>query len=288
MRRDYKYNIVRRKGEPTSVTIFYKGDDYVATSAHPNFDIIIKAIERGDKAKKIVGLFDAYQSIGDRFRAAAKKAVNALAGAELVRQEKINRISKKVTVKDKKVYYEGKEVHGALADTIATFMTEGNEDFGPLALFLEKVMTNPNEHSREQLFTWLRHLSFHITDDGDFLAYKYVRDDYTSDSSGVGIVNGKRVNGHLDNSIGNTIEMPRKMVTHDPTKTCAAGLHVGTKAFVWSQHKRLLMVKVNPRDVVSVPTDANGQKLRVCRYEVMADARKTSFDKVYAGSTVSV
>ena len=31
----------------------------------------------------------------------------------------------------------------------------------------------------------------------------------------------------------------------------------------------MLKVHINPRDVVSVPTDAQGEKVRVCRYRVV-------------------
>ena len=33
---------------------------------------------------------------------------------------------------------------------------------------------------------------------------------------------------------------------------------------------QVVVCKVNPRDVVSVPTDSNFGKLRVCRYEVVS------------------
>jgi hypothetical protein len=45
----------------------------------------------------------------------------------------------------------------------------------------------------------------------------------------------------------------------------------------------VVKVKINPRDVVSVPRDCDFQKLRTCRYEVLAeidnpDYRALSYD----------
>ena len=55
---------------------------------------------------------------------------------------------------------------------------------------------------------------------------------------------------------------------------CYAGLHVGALDYVASYgspdaEDNIIIVKVNPRDAVSVPTDSSHQKLRTCRYEVV-------------------
>lgn len=50
-------------------------------------------------------------------------------------------------------------------------------------------------------------------------------------------------------------------------------VHVGALDYIKSyghQGDVVLLVKVNPRDAVSVPSDHNAQKLRVCRYEVLS------------------
>ena len=38
-----------------------------------------------------------------------------------------------------------------------------------------------------------------------------------------------------------------------------------------SSGDRVVIVKVNPKDVVSVPTDCECQKVRTCEYQVIAD-----------------
>ena len=188
-----------------------------------------------------------------------------------------------MAVRHGKVYYGGVRIEGGLADTIAEYVMEGNADWEPLALFLDKVMRNPNQHSREQLYEWLKHLSFQINEEGDIIGYKGVNLDYKSSTAGVGIVNGERVNGRLDNSIGNIVSMPRKMVAHNPSVACSVGLHVGTYSYARNFGSKVIRVVVDPRDVVSVPTDCNGQKLRVCRYKVLEDAPSNVPTKVGVG-----
>jgi hypothetical protein len=64
--------------------------------------------------------------------------------------------------------------------------------------------------------------------------------------------------------------MQRSAVEHNPARACASGLHVGTWEYASSFGNGVTaVVKVNPRDVVSVPTDCNGQKMRVSRYKVV-------------------
>ena len=51
---------------------------------------------------------------------------------------------------------------------------------------------------------------------------------------------------------------------------CSFGLHCGTRAYAVGYGSIILTVKVNPADAVSVPSDSDCQKIRVCRYLVVA------------------
>ena len=78
----------------------------------------------------------------------------------------------------------------------------------------------------------------------------------------------------FDNSVGQVCEMPRSKVDDNRSVGCSAGLHVGALDYVASYgspeaEDNIIIVKINPRDAVSVPTDSSHQKLRTCRYEVV-------------------
>jgi len=168
------------------------------------------------------------------------------------------------------------------------FLDEGVDDWKPLIAFLEKVQQNPQEHSRNQLFEWLTRQVFTITDDGDIIGYKSVKSDgaggFTSISSGTALVNGEVKTGRIPQRVGDVVTMPRSEVAFDPSQGCSTGLHVANwdYASTWTSHDAVLAVAVNPRDVVSVPTDCDFQKVRVCRYTVIETVDHVKEALVYA------
>lgn len=180
-------------------------------------------------------------------------------------------ITERVTVKGGTVYFDHDPVDSSLADAIMRGFNDGDEAFYALAQFMDKIAQNPRKHSRENLFDWLKAdpTGFTITPEGMILGYKGLTSDLKSIHSGPGIVNGVPTNGHLDNSVGNVVTMERSTVEHDPTRACSYGLHVGTYGYASSFGSVVAEVLVNPRDVVSVPSDCGGQKMRTCRYKVV-------------------
>lgn len=174
-----------------------------------------------------------------------------------IKSDKIKVVQGKVV--DKK----GQEIHPVLIGKLLTIIDK-KLPFGPYVKFLENIKLNPDQRSREQLFEYLKKNNYPITRDGCFIAYKYVRQ--TDD--------GKLVDNHTgtyDNSVGKIVTMDRNKCNSNPYETCSHGLHVA--AFEYSNSAGsgsvLLEVKVNPKDVVSVPIDYDRQKIRVCRYEVL-------------------
>jgi len=263
-----KYNLVKfQDSDEANLTVFVNGEMYVATDTHPNFKAILVKVAEGDES--VVDLFDVSKTAEKRF----------------------DRLSERVTVSNGRIYFDGEEVDNALTSQVLRFIDEGVEDFNPLVKFFEKVMTNPNEHSREQLYRWLSRYDFTITDEGDFIAYKGVKvvtaeHKYESISKGRAISNGVEYNGAIPNPVGAIVEMPRSDVQHDPSVGCHVGLHAGTWQYASGfAQGAVLTVVINPRDVVSVPTDCEDQKLRVCRYtvkevtEVAYSAPIVSFDE---------
>jgi hypothetical protein len=180
----------------------------------------------------------------------------------LDKRDAISRLtSGKVTVVGSTVFYNGAPIHNALATRLVTMMDEGY-DATPWIRFMNNIMDNPSENSRNSLFEFIDRFDAPLTEDGCFVAFKGVRADYTDVHSGT-----------FDNSPGKVVKMDRKDVVEDPTRTCSAGLHVCASHYLdtfWG-NKTVIAVKVNPRDVVSVPNDYNFSKMRVCEYLVLGD-----------------
>ena len=169
-----------------------------------------------------------------------------------------------VEIKNGQVTYEGEIVHGSISKRILEFMSKGLP-FQPLVNFLNNLMENPSMQSQKELYDFLEHENLAITSDGHFLAYKAVRSDFKD-----------KYRGTFDNSIGNVVTMQRAKVDDNRARGCSDGLHAGALNYVASYGSvengdRIVIVKINPRDVVSVPSDCNCEKLRTCRYEVIAE-----------------
>ena len=155
-------------------------------------------------------------------------------------------------------------------------MREGIKDPSPLFNFIEKLLDNPSNHSVEQLYNFLNYKELPIDPDGYVIGYKGVRDDYKD-----------KYSGKFDNSVGQVLEMKRRNVDDDPNVGCSYGFHVGSFDYAdsWANHDgRLMVVRFDPQDAVSVPNDCQYQKLRVCKYEVIGeitDGRKEWEKPVY-------
>lgn len=139
--------------------------------------------------------------------------------------------------------------------------------FKPIYNFIKHLANNGDPEIVDQLFGFMEANGFTIREDGKFLAYKKVASNYKD------IYSGK-----FDNSVGNIVAMPRHGVEKDTHKTCSAGLHVAAWSYLrhyggshQDGHSRVMVVSVNPADVVSIPVDYDNAKMRVCRYIVESE-----------------
>lgn len=173
-----------------------------------------------------------------------------------------------IKIEGDNLMYNGSIVHNVLTQRIIE-MIHNNDKVEPIINFLVNLMDNPSEGSVDQLYTFLEHKNLPITEDGCFLAYKAINRDYTD-----------KYTGTISNKVGDKVKMPYEEVTADPKCGCSRGLHCGSIEYVrqYGEFKldesgksvgdKLVTVKVNPSDVVSVPEDSDHQKVRVYRYVV--------------------
>jgi hypothetical protein len=182
-----------------------------------------------------------------------------------------------VEIKNGQVTYEGEVVHGSISKRILEFMSKGLP-FQPLVNFLNNLMENPSMQSQKELYDFLEHEHLPITEDGHFLAYKAIRNDYMD-----------KYRGTFDNSVGKICKMQRAKVDDDRARGCSDGLHAGALNYVASYGSvesgdRIVIVKINPRDVVSVPSDCNCEKLRTCQYEVVGEYQGELLKPLYSAN----
>ncbi len=180
-----------------------------------------------------------------------------------ISEDEIQDFSKgQIKISDNQLFWRGEKVNNKkLIDFIAHYRGIG-ADISFIERFMEKLYSNPDQKARDDIFDFIVNRCG-IMDDGDFIAYKRVKANYKDCHSGT-----------MDNSIGKTVSMDRKKCDSNPNQTCSAGLHVCTKGYLSSfGGDRVVLCKVNPKDVVAIPRDYNSMKMRTCEYKVIGEVK---------------
>lgn len=176
-----------------------------------------------------------------------------------------------VEVKGNQVFYAGQVVNGAVVDKILAFMQK-NLPVQPLINFLGRLMKNPSKRAVDELYTFLEHGNLPVLADGRFVAYKGLTADFKDIHSRT-----------FDNRVGVINEMPRNQVDDDKDQGCSYGFHAGTWEYArdFASGGPIVTVAIDPADVVSIPVDCSCQKLRTCKYEVLAVTKDAFKDPLY-------
>ena len=220
-----------------NITVVIGNKPHTIAKSHITYSKVVDAIKAGDWAKV----------------------------ADLVEPKKVvlNYGKGNVSVQGEQLFWKGKPMHNALATRMIT-MLQDEFPIEPLVNFMENLMTNPSKRAVDELYGFLEKNSLPITPDGHFLAYKKVRDDYMDIYSNT-----------MLNAPGQVLEMERNEVNDDKDQTCSSGLHFCSQEYLphfgTGSGNRVVIVKINPRDVVSIPSDYNNAKGRTCRYEVVGE-----------------
>ena len=181
-----------------------------------------------------------------------------------------------IIIKKDGVYYKGRKVESALTRKIGELMASKQ----PVAIwmrFMENLYRNPSEDAQSELYEWLQNFNngkFCPTDDGCFIAYKFVNPDYTDCHTST-----------VSNRPGQIVMMPRVDVDPDRNNECSRGFHFCSLGYLgvfagWhkSESGHFMAVKINPEDVVAIPRDYGFTKGRTWRYEVMRELEDFAAD----------
>lgn len=243
------------KGE-SLILIYEEGDPVTVPGTHPRFSEILEALRGGETDEEKI-----------------KELVNIMHAAG----KKLSAITDRVSVAPYGVFFDGDILRSELAEIISEMLDEGRgDDLAAVAKFLENAAANQSMGAIDAMYRWITNRDMILTSEGTFLAYKGVRKDaagnVVSITRGTALVDGEEFTGNIPNPVGAVITMPRSEVTADTAVACGPGLHAGTYSYARSfagRNAPMLLVEINPRDVVSVPSDSSFQKLRVSRYKVL-------------------
>lgn len=248
----------------SSVTVFLDGKTYTINKQAPSFNAVISALKANDKQK-------------------LQDAVNIREGITKALQSK----NGNVRIEDNKIFYNDREVTGVISTRIFEVIRLGL-DVTPMIKFLDNLMKNPSKRAVDEAFGFSEACSLPITPDGCILAYKRVREDYkdvhsatvlnkpyklftAEDFAPISALQGKRNEVKVTIEDGfTTVSMPRNLVNEDKDQTCSEGLHFCSYDYL--KHfggSRIVVLKINPADIVSIPSDYNNSKGRCSRYQVV-------------------
>tara|TARA_Y100000310_G_scaffold119771_1_gene118490 strand:- start:784 stop:1812 length:1029 start_codon:yes stop_codon:yes gene_type:complete len=222
------------RGSRDSVTVVIDGEAHTVRKGTANYRGLMSALadERWDDVPGLVSV---------------RKAVESWAQGEF-------------KVSGGSILFQNDSVPAAISKRIMAMIT-ADEDATPLLNFYERLDRNPSSRSVNQLPGFLDNAGIPMEPDGTFLAYKSVRSDYRDHHS-----------GKVNNKPGQIPKVKRNKVSDDPNHTCHFGLHVGALAYArtFGSGGRIIIVRVDPENVVCVPSDT-AEKMRVCTYEVVGD-----------------
>lgn len=234
-----------------SVALVIDGDPTTIVNTNPTYFLVKKAIEeeRWDEIAPLV-----------------------------VVRERLKRFAEgEIEVKRRQIFYKGKSLSPELSQYIV-WLDENDEDVKPALTFIDNLMENPSDRAVDELFSFMQHGNMPITHDGMLLAYKVVTNDYMDCRTGT-----------MDNSIGSTVSMPREDVDDDKHRTCSSGLHFCSRDYIKAFHSsgnRLMIVKIHPKDVVSIPADYQNTKGRCCEFKVIGELDYDEFESDWSESSL--
>lgn len=220
------------------VTVMVNGQTYHAGRNHQNFKAILAAL-KAEQWDRLPALCDLRESV--------KTWMNKVFSGDF-------------QLVGDRLRYKG-YTFGERVTQKALDMIDAGNNSKPLLKFLSRVIENPREAAREELLLFCEANGFMISSEGMIVAYKKVRDDYMDKHSGT-----------VRYRIGDVPEMDRLAVDDDRHNTCSSGLHFAALDYATQfGGGRMMVVEVDPADVVAIPSDYANQKGRAWRLKVIAE-----------------
>ena len=157
-----------------------------------------------------------------------------------------------------------------------SYAEENSYNVTPLIERITNSLDNPiNKESIKDLLTFLGENELPVTVNGNILAFKVVN----RTSKCFTDCHTKLVEQH----IGDVIEMDPEQVDNNRNIHCSTGLHVCSIAYArnfMSYGEALLLVKVAPEDICSVPTDTSS-KVRCSKYQILGEIPSDEVDNIW-------
>ena len=165
-----------------------------------------------------------------------------------------------IKIVDKNIYCNNKIFKGLASIEFIKYIAENNvRMISQFKRFIFNCSLNPSNASVEELYDFVVKNRLKVTPAGTILLYKWVKGDYHDCRT-----------GKFNNAPGLTIKMDRSKVNPNRHDTCSNGLHLCSYKY-GKFGDRLLLVELDPKNSVSIPSDYSQSKMRCCEYTSLMD-----------------
>ena len=248
-----------------TITLFLYGIPQVIDSTHPKFDEILEFLKTSPSTEEELRHLEALVNTAKAVKDSLKDTV----------------VVGDVTVGLDAILYKGVPINSYLTEMILSITKQGLPATAWIR-FMDNLYKNPSKIAVDELYLWLDKAGMPVTDDGCFLAYKKVKDDFSSYHKAPG-------GTIVMNLPGTIVEMPRNQVDDVRDRTCSTGLHFCSWHYLpsyYGDQGRVVVLKINPADVVSIPSDYDNAKGRAYRYAVLGVIDQAATQFAFAGRTI--
>ena len=229
------------------ISFVFQGTSFNIPKNSDNYSSIYQAVLDNDHDK-----------LGELVTSQQKLAENVKAVVSQFNDEESDKIEIKII--DKIIYCNNKVFKGLASMEFLKYVAENNAKMiSQFKRFMFNCSLNPSNASVEELYDFVVKNKLKVTPAGTILLYKWVKNNYYDCHT-----------GKFNNTPGLTVKMDRKRVNPNRHETCSNGLHLCSYKY-GKFGDRLLLVELDPKNSVSIPSDYNQSKMRCCEYTILMD-----------------
>ena len=239
---EIKYTVTSRE-----ISFVFQGTSFNIPKNNDNYSEIYQAVIENNH-EVLDGLVTSQQKLTENI----KSVVSTL------NEDDASNIHIKIV--DKTIYCNNKIFKGLASMEFIKYVAENNTRMiSQFKRFMFNCSLNPSNASVEELYDFVVKNRLKVTPAGTILLYKWVNDKYHDCRT-----------GNFNNTPGLTIKMDRKKVNPNRHETCSNGLHLCSYKY-GKFGDRLLLVELDPKNSVSIPSDYGQSKMRCCEYTSLMD-----------------
>lgn len=147
--------------------------------------------------------------------------------------------------------------------------------------FFERLseVQSKRKHSADDLLRFLNRGDLPITNDGQILAYKRLyKQGYGNDFDKFGEHYVDSFTRKIIQKMNGKVFMSPDLVDPDRNNQCSYGLHIGRRDYMSSfSGNSIVLVLINPEDVIAVPRDYKNSKMRCAAYHIVGEVTPKAF-----------